>query len=221
MPWQMPSQRVLLAAVSLVIGVAAGPAAAQAPDRERAQLLQMQQQVQRLQQDNAALQSSTRQDAEKLKKETEAAAAAQRELKQLRARSEAGAKETDALRSELAASREALVAARAEIERLSKEVEGKDASLATAARLHQRQEQAQSLLAERLKEQTARGDQCETQHALAMTFARSMIDRYEHDRLRLCEPFTGIWKPRAENEIQQLRDELSNYRLEVPAEAPR
>jgi chromosome segregation ATPase len=205
----------------MLAGAASQLAMAQAPDRERAQLMQMQQQLQRLQQDNAALQTSARQDGEKLKKQTQAAESAQREATQLRAKEKAQARESDDLRGQLAATQEALTAAKAESEQLRKELAQRDEALNQGAERERRGEQAQALLTERLKEQTGRADHCETQHAGAMTFAGSVIDRYEQDRLRLCEPVTGIWKPRAENRIQDLRDRLSSYRLDAPTEAPR
>ena len=185
--------------------------------------MQLQLQLQRLQQDNAQLQSDrdkAQTEGQKLKKESDAVRG---ELTAVRARAAASsaesAREAESLKSELAASRDALAAAKAEIEQLSKQVEQKDASLATAARLHREQEQSQALLGERLKLQTGRADLCETKHAQAMQFAAGMVDRYEGDRLRLCEPVTGLWKVHAQNRIQELRDELSGYRLDSPAAA--
>jgi chromosome segregation ATPase len=200
--------------VAAVLVAAACPALAQ-QDRERAQLLQMQQQLQRLQSDNAALQSSARQDSEKLKKQTEASEAAQRDAKRLRAKSDAQTKEADDLRGQLAHAQETLTAAQAEIERLRKDVAQRDKSLEEATEKQRMTEAAGALVAQRLKLQTARGDQCETKHADALKLASSLVDRIEHDRLRLCEPVTGIWKVKAETDIQDLRQSISDLSLDA------
>ncbi len=209
--------RFAACALLIAYAIVGEPAVAQDANRQRAQLMQLQQQLQRLQQDSAQLQTErdkAQAEGQKLKKES---SVARGELTAMRTRAAESAREVESLKSELAASRDALVAAKAEIEQLSKEVQGKDASLATAARLHREQEQGQVLLGERLKAQTGRADLCETKHAQAMQFAAGMVDRYEKDRLRLCEPVTGLWKVHAQNRIQELRDELSGYRLDSPA----
>ena len=202
----------LLVAAMLVVGI--GPVAAQ-QDRERAQMLQMQQQLQRLQSDNASLQDSARQGAEKLKKETAAAEAAQRELKTWRAQSDSRAKEADDLRGQLAQATQTLTAAQTQIEQLHKDVEQRDKALEEAAEKQRRTEAAAELVAQRLKLQTARGDQCEAKHVEALKLAGHLIDRIEHDRLRVCEPVTGIWKVKAEADIQALRDSVNDLRLDA------
>jgi chromosome segregation ATPase len=197
-----------------VLAAAAGPALAQ-QDRERAQMLQMQQQLQRLQADNAALQASARQGDDKLKKETATSEAAQRDVKRLRAKSDAQSKEADDLRGQLSHAQEALTTAQAEIERLRKDVAQRDKSLEEAADKQRITEAAAALVAQRLKLQTVRSDQCEAKHADALKLASSLVDRIEHDRLRLCEPVTGIWKVRAETDIQELRQSISDLGLDA------
>jgi len=76
-----------------------------------------------------------------------------------------------------------------------------------------------SLLTTRLKVETARGDICEVKHVQALDLGRDLIDAFESERLRLCEPITGIWKVREEDRIQNYRDRLHDARLDVPAPA--
>ena len=209
------SVRPGLAACALLLA-ALTPLAHADPDRERAQMLQMQQQLQRLQSDNAALQNekstlaAKAQDADKLKKTSEQAG---KELARLRQSNAEQAKELAALRAELAASQ---AQSQAEIAQLRKNLAERDTALQLAADEKRRGEQSQALLAARLKLQTGRAELCEQRHAAVMKFTAGVIDRYEGDRLRLCEPVTGIWKVKAEEKIQQMREELYTYRLDIP-----
>lgn len=209
-----------LLGAAVLIGCA-GPAGAQQPSRERAQMMQMQQQLQRSQQDNSELQGKLQQKDEDLKKESAKGDTTRRQLSAARAEAAAKDKELQGLHAELDRSAEALKAAQAEIEQFRKAVAQRDEALAQAAERERRGEQAQSLLTGRLQVQTSRADRCEVKHAGAMTFAGEVIDQYEKDRLRLCEPVTGLWKPRAENMIQEMRTRLSTYQLEAPVEASR
>jgi chromosome segregation ATPase len=209
--------RTLLCAAVLLSAAGASPAGAQQADRERAQMLQMQQQLQRLQSDNAAIQKergelqTKAQEAEKLNK------ASTRELARSRQEAAVLTKDLAGVRGELSATHDRLSAAQAETDRLQKAL---DQAIALAAVEKQRNEAQQALLAARLKVQTARGDHCETRHEAAMKFGGALIDRYESDRLRVCEPVTGIWRVRNESQIQQLREELYGLRLDIPDPVP-
>jgi len=212
-------------AAMLVLLLCAAPStrvAAQQADRERAQMLQMQQQLQRLQSDNAAIQKernelqSKAQEADKLKKESDKTGA---ELARIRQAASVQGQELGGLRAELAASNAKLAAAQTELETLRKAVADRNDALQAAALEKRRMEAAQALLALRLKAQTARTDLCEARHEALMRFSSSVIDTYEADRLRLCEPVTGIWKLRPQMRVQQMREELYGYRLDIPAPA--
>lgn len=211
---QGPRHRRAAAALEALFALTlAGPGHAQQVDRERAQMIQMQQQMQRLQSDNAAIQKeraelqSKLQEAEKFKKKSAETA---NELARARLDFAEQGKQLENTRAELAA-------AQAEIQRLNGELGQRDQALAAAAAEKRRMGAAQMLLAGRLKAQTSRGDLCEERHLGAMKFAAALIDRYEHERMRLCEPITGIWKVQNEAQIQQLRDALYGYRLDIPA----
>jgi myosin heavy subunit len=211
--------RSLHAFLVLAVAAALTPASAD-PDRDRAQMMQMQQQLQRLQSDNAAIQKergelqTKAQEADKLKKTSEQTA---KELARARQAASAQAKELASVKAELAATREQLTA---QIDSLGKQVAERDTALQLAAEEKRKSESNQVLLQARLKFQTGRGDLCELRHASVMKFSQSLIDRYEGERLRLCEPVTGIWKVKSQSQVQALRDELYGYRLDIPAPAP-
>jgi chromosome segregation ATPase len=209
-------------AIAAMLLLAAAPASAD-PDRERAQMLQMQQQLQRLQSDNAAIQrerselQAKAQDADKLKKVSEQTG---KELAHARQAAAAQARELAGVRGELGATQSQLTGAQAEIAQLRKALAERDTALQLAADEKRRSDQGQALLSARLKLQTGRAELCEQRHAAVMKFSAGVIDRYEGERLRLCEPVTGIWKVKAEEKIQQLRDELYTYRLDIPPPPP-
>jgi chromosome segregation ATPase len=213
-------RRAAALAGAFLVLMAAAPAARADADRERAQMLQMQQQLQRLQSDNAAIQreradlQAKAQDADKLKK---AAEQTTKDLARAHQTAAAQARELAGVRAELAATQAQLAAARADGEQLRKTVAERDTALQLAGIEKRRDDQGQALLTARLKLQTGRADLCEQRHAAVMKFSSGVIDRYESERLRLCEPVTGIWKVQAESRIQQMRDELYTYRLDIPA----
>jgi len=218
-PWRGSSlpgrqRRGVLLALALCLPVSC--ALAQSADRERAQMMQLQQQMQRLQQELSATKSRSAKDVEALKQQQDEAAGVRRQL--LRSRAEAGARaqEIETLHAELERSGQSLASAQADIERLKKEVAMRDEALAMAAQRQREGEQAQALLGGRLKQQTARSDLCEVKHAQAMSVAASTLDAYEKDRLRMCEPFTGIWRLHHEEAVQSLRERLYESRLDVP-----
>lgn len=199
-------------AVAGLLLVCSTPALAQSSDRERAQMLQMQQQLQRLQSDNASLQRERTQletqakDADRLKKES---AQTSKELSKSRAEATAVTREAAALRAEV----ESL---HTQLDQWKKAVEERDAALQAAAAEKRRTDAEVTLLSGRLKVQTGRADLCEVKDAQALTFGTEVVDRYEKVRLRMCEPVTGIWAVRNEQEIQQMRDRLYELRLDVP-----
>jgi chromosome segregation ATPase len=182
-------------------------------------MLQMQQQLQRLQSDNAALQKERNElqdkarDADALKKSTETTG---KELARARQETASQGKELASLRAELAATGERLAAAQTQIASLRKMVNDRDDALQAAALQKRNEDASQALLALRLKAQTQGLDTCQQRHAAVMKFSAGLVDRYESERLRLCEPITGIWKVHAETQIQQLREELYSFGLDVP-----
>ncbi len=195
--------------LSVALAAMTQMALAQSADRERAQMLQMQQQLQRLQSDNTALQAQAK-EAENLKKQS---AQTSKELVKARAEAAAANRDIGALHAELDAFREETTA---QIEQWRKAVEERDMALQNAA-TEKRQLDAQvALLSGRLKAQTGRADLCQIKHARAMQLGQEIVDTLARERLRLCEPVTGIWKVRAEEGIQDLRARLFELRLDVP-----
>jgi septal ring factor EnvC (AmiA/AmiB activator) len=214
------SHRAACAVALTAALLGAGPAAlAQSSDRERAQMLQMQQQLQRVQSDNAAMQreraklQDDAKDAERLKKES---AQTSKDLARSQAAAAAAGRDAAGLRAQLEALRDQTDA---QIAQWKKALEERDAALQAAAADKRRSDAEIVLLTGRLKAQTARADVCETKHGQALQFGRDLVDAYEASRLRLCEPVTGIWKVREEGRIQEMRDRLYELRLDVPVPA--
>jgi len=216
-PFSARARVLARCALVLLVAIWAIPGHAQSQDRERAQMLQMQQQLQRLQSDNAALLHEKTQlqeqvkDVERLKKES---AQTDKELAQSRAQSAAGSREAAALRRELDALREQ---SSMQLDQWKKALADRDGQLQFAAQEKRRVESANALLETRLKLQTERSDVCETKHAQAMRFAERIVDKYAQGRLRLCDPFVAMWKVHDREEIEGLRDEMYEFRLDVPA----
>jgi seryl-tRNA synthetase len=197
---------------------AALPAAqADQSDRERAQLLQLQQQLQRLQSDSAQAQKERNelqgraQHAEDLQKKGE------QELARARAAAAARDKDLAATKADLDAANSKIAALQVRVEGLQKDVAQRNDALAHAAADKRSTETQIALLSTRLKLNTGRADLCETRHASLMQVATGLVDRYEGDRLRWCEPITGIWRVREEIQVQQMRETLYGLRLDVPA----
>jgi chromosome segregation ATPase len=183
----------------------AGAARAQTPpvDRDRAQLRQMQQQMQRLQQDNANLQAE-------LDKRSKEAEKVRTELSTVRARAGAGDKEIEKLQAEVTRLKDDLLKAVAEGESRATELKARDTALREAQAREALLNEGQTILAARLKIQTALTDRCEARRVATVQFSEQMLSRYEKDSLRACEPITGLWRINAETQIQQLRDRLAD-----------
>lgn len=218
-PWRFlrrdPALRSAMLA-ALVLAFFATTAFAQDADRERAQMLQMQQQLRKLQSDNAALQQERSQLQDKAK-----------DADQLKTEASASAKELARLRAQLAAREHDVTTARTQNDELrgqmdtqvaqwKKAIDERDTALQFLTAEKRKVDAAVVLLTARLKAQSERADFCETRHGQALEMGNELIDRLEKSGLRLCEPFTGIWKVRKENDIQDLRQRLYELRLDVP-----
>ncbi len=209
----------LIAAAVLGIAVSAASLAQQPGERERAQIRQLQQQLQKLQQDNATLLRERDQAAAKAQDTSKVA----QELGTVRASAGAARKELSALRLEADDLKRQLAQASSELERARAESKTNSEALAAAAQAASAQQRRfeldSSTLGNRLKQQAMRADLCEARHAAALSTGQELIALYEKDRLRLCEPVTGLWRVREETRIQALRDRLLDARLELPAAA--
>jgi len=191
-------------------------ASGQQADRERAQMLQMQQQLQHVQSENAAMQKERNELQSKAQQAEQAQKHTGQELARARQTAAAQSKELEDTRTELAAKTEALGAAQTQIENLQKDLAQRDEALQRAAAEKRRLDAELSHATTRLTLNTARADLCETRHDGLMKFSTALIDRYDRERLRLCEPITGIWKVKSETQVQQMREELYGYRLDIP-----
>ena len=202
---------------ALVAAAVCCTAGAQQADRERAQLMQMQQQVQRLQSDNTA--------AQREKSELQAkVSAAEQEQKKVggdltRARQSAAAlkKDLEEAKGKNADLLKRVAELEAEISGLKSQTARQESALRTAADEKRRDDSAATLLAARLKLNTERADHCEVKHDGLQKLSTEVLERYERDRLGFCEPFTGLWRIRKENDIQQLRDRMYGFRLDATA----
>ena len=195
-------------------------------DRDRQQMLQLQQQLQKLRQDNAALQQGKVQEVEKARADSDQV---KREAGQLRASSAGSQREARRLREELDKATQALAQSQADMEKLKAETAQREATQQAALQAAQQTaaqqlalerrnaESAAGVLGARLKANTSRADVCEAKHDSAMTLGKDLLDRYEARQLRACEPFTGMWRLREEKDIQALRDRLFDARLDVTA----
>src|SRR5262249_48533417 len=212
------ARNLRIAAFAIAAAIVFSSAQAQTPaERERAQLRQMQQQLQKLQQDNTALQKERTElegrlkDADKTKGELQdVRTKSSREATHLR-------QELDQAKADLArvtAERDKVAAER---EKLASDLATRDTQLqAVSQNFRATQKIIQSdmdVLSARLKLQSESADACLVKQRQTLVFGSKMIDRYEADRLRLCEPFTGLYKVHSENEIQALRDQLDALRL--------
>jgi septal ring factor EnvC (AmiA/AmiB activator) len=198
------------------------PVSAQQQDRERAQLLMLQQQMQRLQQENSSLKaekSDLEQNVDALKKKSESAG---RDLSHSTRHSAELQQQVEELGATLAGTREALEKANAENERLRSENFERDQALRLAGdqaldkQRHLDREHAS------LVEQTARADWCERKHAGLLVFADEVMAKYEKFSLSLSgDPMFDFATVAQEKRLQDLRDRLFDYRLDVkPPEPP-
>jgi chromosome segregation ATPase len=183
----------------------------------------MQQQLQKLRQDNAQLNTQLQQAR---------AQAAQAE--QLKATSAAAKAEADRLRGSAAAGQQQsrrltqdLQSRNAEIERLQTELVALKAEAAkresaaqaaaaeTARSLAQQRTEADNergVLAARLKLQSQRAQSCELQHGKAIALADELATVFERERVQRCEPFTGLFRVGQEQRLQTWRDRLDEAR---------
>lgn len=206
--------------VGMLIVFAVMQASAQTPaERERQQMMQLQQQLQKLRQENAQLKQAGVQDVEKARAEAERA---RREAAvQVRATGTASQREIKRLGDELAQVREALAQRDADLEKLRTEIAQRDTALQAAgqqlAEARRAAESERGVLALRLKANAQRAEHCEARHAQAMRLSGELIERHEARQLRACEPFTGLWRVKEEEQVQALRDRLFEARLDVAA----
>lgn len=208
--------------VLMLMSSLAVPLSAQSPsDRERQQLTQMQQMIQKLQQENAELRRSATLEVDKAR--SEARQAGEAEAAKQRSGAAASQRESRRLSADLVQARQALEQSLAEAETLKVELARRDEAQRTAAAQMARErssaEADRSLLANRLKLNAQRADRCEAKHAEAIGLAEEVLAQHEQRQLRACEPFTGLWRVREEDRLQGLRDRLFEARLEVPAVA--
>lgn len=215
-------QRPLLIALLAVASLAAMPASAQGD--ARAQIVQLQQQLQKLRQDNAQLGVQLRQaqaqaaGADKARAEIEAArgearrlrgsaASGQQQLRELQRQNEERSAElsrvqaeSEQLRGELARRAEAVSQANAALARAREDAAGE-----------------RSVLSARLRQASTRADQCEAQQARALSFGDELVQVLETERVGVREPFIGLWRVREEQRVQQWRDRLQELRAPAPA----
>lgn len=202
----------------MLVVFAALQARAQAPgERERQQMMQLQQQLQKLRQENAQLKQAGTQDLDKARADAERArrdAAAQ-----VRATGTASQREIKRLGDELVQVRETLAQRDADLDKLRAELAQRDTALQAAsqqlAEARRAAESERGVLASRLRVNAQRAEHCEARHAQAMRLSSELIERHETRRLRACEPFTGLWRVKEEEQVQALRDRLFEARLDV------
>ena len=223
--------RLLGATLMAAVMFAASTHALAQTDRDRQQMLQLQQQLQKLRQENAQLQQGKATEVEKARAEGERARAdadkVRREAGQLRASSSGAQREVKRLGDELERITQALAQSQVANEALKAEMQQREVAQQAALQTSQQNaaqqlalerrnaETSAAVLGARLKFSTARADTCEAKHDKALVLGKELLDRYEARQLRVCEPFTGIWRVREEADIQSLRDRLFESRLDV------
>jgi chromosome segregation ATPase len=209
-------------ALGLCSGLLAAPAAAQS-ERERAQMAQMQRQLQKLQQDNAQLNSQlaqARAQATQLDQLKAQSQSAQAEASRLRSSAAAGAQQSRRLTQSMQAKDEQIAQLQTELGTLKAEMTKRDGAAQTAAAEAQRSlaqlraegDNERNVLAARLKLTSQRAQSCEAQHGKAMQVADEMAGAFERERAGLCEPFTGLRRVGQENRLQTWRDRLDAAR---------
>lgn len=223
-----PQHPVLILAAALLGAALATPSVAQS-DRERAQMAQMQRQVQKLQQDNAQLNSQLQQaraqaaQLDQLKSQSQAAKA---EADRLRGSAAAGQQQSRRLSQEVQSRNQQIEQLQTEVASLKAEITKRDGAAQTAAadaarglaQLRADSDNERGVLAARLKLQSQRAQSCETQHGKALALADELTTTFERERTRRCEPFTDLLRVGQETRLQTWRDRLEDAR--PIAEAP-
>jgi chromosome segregation ATPase len=198
------------------------PAAAQS-ERERAQMQQMQQQLQKLRQDNAQLNtqlSQTRAQAAQLDQLKTASEAAKAEANRLRGSAAAGQQQSRKLSQEVQSKTTELEQLQTELASLKAEMAKRDAAMAETndkttrglAQLRAEADNERGVLTARLKLQSQRAQSCEQQHGKAIALADELATVFERERVQRCEPFTGLFRVGQEQRLQTWRDRLDEAR---------
>lgn len=210
-------QRPLLSALLAAACLGALPARAQGD--ARAQIVQLQQQLQKLRQDNAQLGTQVRQlqaqaaGADKARAETEAA---REESRRLRGSAASGLQQARQLQQQLEERNAELTRVQAESEQLRGELSRRAEALVQANNLltRTREEAAgeRSVLSTRLGQANSRVEQCEAQHARAVAFGDELVQVLEFERVGVREPFLGLWRVREEQRVQLWKDRLHELR---------
>ena len=235
-PPPQPLRALAWAALLAGAVLAAAPAAAQSGgSRERAQMMQLQQQVQRLQAELARVQQERASDLARLAQAEQAARsqgsqvqAAQREAERLRSGQSVAQREGKRLADELqqtkdalGAAEAALTASQAEADKLRSDLARRDAALADAAAELIRHQKAmldeRGVFTGRIRQHLQRVEHCEARHGQAWALADQLVNQWEAQRTVACEPFTGLWRVKEETRVQAWRDRLFEARLDVPA----
>lgn len=211
---------------TLAAALLAGSAVAQT-DRSRAQLMQLQQQVQKLQQENTRLTAELQplkaqaEDAQKLKVDV---AASKQQLARLAANAFAGqqaqlrsAQAAEQANQELARSHAEAEQLKAELAKRARTIQQTQAAFEQARRLADNE---RSVLGSRLALASTRADWCEAQHAKALSLGGELVGLIEGEGASArSERFTGLVRVREEQRVQVWRDRLFDARLDAPPPA--
>lgn len=213
--------------LALAVLSVCSPALAQA-DRERAQLMQLQQQMQKLRQDNAQLTTELQQakaQAAQLDQLKTEADAAKSEANRLRGSAAAGQQQSRRLSQDLESKAGELARLQGEVEQLKAELKTelakRDAASAdnaqksaqALAQLKSEADNERSVLAARLKLVSQRSQSCEQQHGKALALAEEVTAVFDKERTQRCEPFTGLLRVTQEQRVQAWRDRVDDARI--------
>ena len=203
--WHMTVLGVLLTATSTL---------AQQPSREREALRRAQQQVAKLQQENAALQRDKTETDARLKAAETEAAKAKTQVSRLRKTAgalEAAEKENTDLKARLATSEERL---RETAQKAQEQIAAQRHELASThgllAETRTQREQEVGKLQALLTGESARANACEEKNAQLYSVTMDLVAKYKANRgawekFLLSEPFTGLKSVQVENLLEDFR----------------
>jgi predicted nucleic acid-binding Zn-ribbon protein len=211
----------LVGAMLLAIGV---PAGAQQPSHEREVMRRFQQQIAKLQQDNAQLLHDKTELEGKLKaaqSELDKAKGQAARLSKLTAAAQAAQSNNAQLRTELAAGEQKLRETQQHCQQELLELRGQSTELRSQVeQTAQRGAAEVGTLRANLEQQQGRAERCETKNQQLYSVTMDLIARYKANRgvwekFLLSEPFTGLKSVEVENLLEDMRDQARAARADA------
>ena len=216
---------LLVGAMLLAIGV---PAGAQQPSREREVLRRFQQQIAKLQQENAQLLHDKTELEGKLKaaqSELDKAKGQAARLSKAAAAAQTAQNNNSVLRTELAAGEVKLRETQQHCQQQISELRGQSTELRSQLeQTAQRGAAEAGTLRANLEQQQGRAERCEIKNQQLYSVTMDLIARYKANRgvwekFLLSEPFTGLKSVEVENLLEDMRDQARAARVDAGSQS--